>query len=122
MKVFLQPLQEIQIGAGGKTQYQYVLQGSDLTELYKWAQIYANKLESLPQLQDVASDLNASAPSTVVVVDRDKAAKYGISADSVDQILYDAFGQRQVTTVFTPLSQHKVILEVQLVSPLLRTA
>ena len=113
MRVFLQPLQEIQIGAGGKTQYQYVLQGSDLTELYKWAQIYANKLESLPQLQDVASDLNASAPSTVVLVDRDKAAKYGISPDSVDQILYDAFGQRQVTTVFTPLSQHKVILEVQ---------
>jgi multidrug efflux pump subunit AcrB len=90
-----------------------VLQGSDLPQLYKWAQIYANKLESLPQLQDVASDLNPSAPSTVVVVDRDKAAKYGISPDNVDQILYDAFGQRQVATTFSPLSQHKVILEVQ---------
>jgi hydrophobe/amphiphile efflux-1 (HAE1) family protein len=113
IKVFLKPQQEIQIGGGGKTQYQYVLQGSDLPELYKWAQIYANKLESLPQLQDVASDLNPSAPSTMVTVDRDKAAKYGISPDSVDQILYDAFGQRQVATIFSPLSQHKVILEVQ---------
>lgn len=67
----------------------------------------------MPQLQDVASDLDASAPSTVVVVDRDKAAKYGISPDNVDEILYDAFGQRQVATIFSPLSQHKVILEVQ---------
>jgi multidrug efflux pump subunit AcrB len=113
IKVFLKPLQEIQIGGGGKTQYQYVLQGSDVTELYKWAQIYENKLDSLSELQDVASDLNPSAPSMVVVVDRDKAAKYGISPDSVDQILYDAFGQRQVATIFSQLSQHKVILEVQ---------
>jgi hydrophobe/amphiphile efflux-1 (HAE1) family protein len=113
VKVFLKPLQEIQIGGGGKTQYQYVVQGSDLAELYKWAQIYENKLNSLPQLQDVASDLNPSAPSMLVAVDRDKAAKYGISPDSVDQILYDAFGQRQVATIFSPLSQHKVILEVE---------
>jgi multidrug efflux pump len=113
IRVFLKPLQEIQIGGGGKTQYQYVLQGSNLGELYKWSQIYSSKLESLPQLQDVASDLNPSAPSTVVAVDRDKAAKYGISADSVDQILYDAFGQRQVAIIFSPLSQHKVILELQ---------
>jgi multidrug efflux pump subunit AcrB len=113
IKVFLKALQEIQIGGGGKTQYQYVLQGSDVAELYKWAQIYQNKLDSLSELQDVASDLNPSAPSMVVVVDRDKAAKYGISPDSVDQILYDAFGQRQVATIFSPLSQHKVILEVQ---------
>ena len=113
IKVFLKALQEIQIGGGGKTQYQYVLQGSDVAELYKWAQIYQNKLDFLSELQDVASDLNPSAPSMVVVVDRDKAAKYGISPDSVDQILYDAFGQRQVATIFSPLSQHKVILEVQ---------
>jgi hydrophobe/amphiphile efflux-1 (HAE1) family protein len=113
MKVFLKPLQEIQIGGGGKTQYQYVMEGSDVAELYKWAQIYEDNLNSLPQLQDVASDLNPSAPSMVVTVDRDKAAKYGISPDSVDQILYDAFGQRQVATIFSPLSQHKVILEVQ---------
>jgi multidrug efflux pump subunit AcrB len=113
MKVFLKPLQEIQIGGGGKTQYQYVMEGSDVAELYKWAQIYEDKLNSLPQLQDVASDLNPSAPSMVVAVDRDKAAKYGISPDSVDQSLYDAFGQRQVATIFSPLSQHKVILEVQ---------
>jgi hydrophobe/amphiphile efflux-1 (HAE1) family protein len=113
IKVFLKPLQEIQIGGGGKTQYQYVMEGSDVAELYKWAQIYEDNLNSLPQLQDVASDLNPSAPSMVVTVDRDKAAKYGISPDSVDQILYDAFGQRQVATIFSPLSQHKVILEVQ---------
>jgi hydrophobe/amphiphile efflux-1 (HAE1) family protein len=113
VKVFLKPLQEIQIGGGGKTQYQYVVQGSDLAELYKWAQIYEDKLNSLPQLQDVASDLNPSAPSMLVAVDRDKAAKYGISPDGVDQILYDAFGQRQVATIFSPLSQHKVILEVE---------
>jgi multidrug efflux pump len=113
MRVFLKPLQEIQIGAGGQTQYQYVLQSSNLTDLYKWAKIYESKLESLPELQDVASDLNPSAPSTVVAVDRDKAAKYGISPDNVDEILYDAFGQRQVATVFSPLNQHKVILEVE---------
>jgi multidrug efflux pump len=113
VKVFLKPQQEIQIGGGGKTQYQYVLQGSDVAALYKWAGIYEEKLNSLSQLQDVSSDLNASAPSMVVVVDRDKGAKYGISPDNVDQILYDAFGQRQVATIFSPLSQHKVILEVQ---------
>src|SRR5258705_10486985 len=62
MKVFLKPLQEIQIGGGGKTQYQYVLQGSDVTELYRWAQIYESKPDSLSELQDVASNLNPSAP------------------------------------------------------------
>jgi multidrug efflux pump len=112
IRVFMKPVQEIQIGGGGKTQYQYVVQGSDVTQLYKWAQIYEEKLQSLPQLEDVASDLNPSAPSVTVVVDRDKAARYGILPDSVDQILYDAFGQRQVATIFSPLSQHKVILEV----------
>jgi hydrophobe/amphiphile efflux-1 (HAE1) family protein len=113
VKVYLKAQQEIQIGGGGKTQYQYVLQGSDVAALYKWAGVYEDKLNTLPQLQDVSSDLNPSAPSMAVIVDRDKAARYGISPDNVDQILYDAFGQRQVATIFSPLSQHKVILEVQ---------
>jgi hydrophobe/amphiphile efflux-1 (HAE1) family protein len=113
VKVFLKAQQEIQIGGGGKTQYQYVLQSSDIAALHKWAGVYEEKLNSLPQLQDVSSDLNASASSMVVVVERDKAAKYGISPDNVDEILYDAFGQRQVATIFSPLSQHKVILETQ---------
>ncbi len=114
MKVYMKAMQDVSIGTGfSKTLYQYVLQDSNVSELYDWAQRYQQKLQTLPQLQDVGSDLSALAPSVSVIVDRDKAASYGISSASVDQILYDAFGQRQIATLYTQLDQHKVILEVQ---------
>jgi multidrug efflux pump len=114
IRVYLKAVQDVAIGVGfSKTLYQFVLQDSDVTELYASAQKYRQMLAGLPQLQDVGSDLSALAPSVRVVVDRDQAASLGISAANVDQILYDAFGQRQITTLFSQFSQHKVILEVQ---------
>jgi len=113
MRVFLKALQDIQVGATfTKTQYQYVLQDSDVTELYEWAKLFHAKLQQVPQLRDVATDLNPPAPSVSVTVDREKAASYGISPAAIDATLYDAFGQRQVATIFNSLNQHKVILEV----------
>ncbi|MDB6114516.1 MAG: acriflavin resistance protein [Lacunisphaera sp.] len=114
MRVFLKAMQDIQVGTSfTKTQYQYVLQDSDVTELYQWAELFHAELKRLPQLRDVATDLNPAAPSVSVVVDRDKAASYGISPAAIDATLYDAFGQRQVATIYNSLNQHKVILEVQ---------
>jgi hydrophobe/amphiphile efflux-1 (HAE1) family protein len=113
MKVYLKAVQDITIGTGGsKTLYQFVLQDTDINELYDAALLYQRKLQTLPELQDVGSDLSALAPAVAVVIDRDKAASYGISAVAIDQILYDAFGQRQVATLYTQLNQYKVILEV----------
>ena len=114
MRVFLKALQDIQVGATfTKTQYQYVLQDSEVAELYEWSKLFYAKLQQLPQLRDVATDLNPPAPSVSVTVDREKAASFGISPAAIDAALYDAFGQRQVATIFNSLSQHKVILEVQ---------
>ena len=114
MKVYLKAIQDIQVGTNfSKTQYQYVLQDGDVGELFHWAAEFVGKLQALPELSDVASDQNASAAAVAVTVDRDKAASFGITAGAIDEILYDAFGQRQVATVFTALNQHKVILEVQ---------
>ncbi len=114
IRVFVKAVQDIQVGTSfSKTQYQYVLRDGDVGELLQWAKSFQQRLQRLPQLQDVASDLNANSPAVVVTVDRDRAASYGISTASIDQTLYDAFGQRQIATIYTALSQHKVILEVQ---------
>jgi multidrug efflux pump len=109
---FAQPRQDVQIGARvSKTQYQYTLQDPDVAELFKWAPIMLAKLSSLPELQDVTGDLQATAPRMMLKIDRDAIGRLGISPQAIDDALYDAFGQRQVATIFGQLDQHRVILE-----------
>jgi hydrophobe/amphiphile efflux-1 (HAE1) family protein len=109
---FAQARQDVQIGARvSKTQYQYTLQDPDVAELFKWAPIMLAKLSSLPELQDVTGDLQATAPRLMLKIDRDAIGRLGISPQAIDDTLYDAFGQRQVATIFGQLDQHRVILE-----------
>jgi len=104
----------VQIGAKvSKTQYQYTLQDPDVAELFKWAPIVLAQLSALPELQDVTGDLQASAPRMMLKIDRDVLGRLGITPQSVDDTLYDAFGQRQVATIFTQLDERHVILEVE---------
>ncbi len=110
---FGQARQDVQIGTRvSKTQYQYTLQDPDVAELFKWAPIVMAKLATLPELTDVTGDLQASAPRMMLKIDRDAIGRLGITPQLIDDTLYDAFGQRQVATVFGQLDQHRVILEV----------
>src|SRR5262249_43522133 len=112
--LFGQARQDVQIGARvSKTQYQYTLQDPDVIELFKWAPIMLAKLQALPELQDVTGDLQASAPRMTLKIDRDLLGQLGITPQAVDDTLYDAFGQRQVATIFTQLDQHHVVLELE---------
>jgi multidrug efflux pump subunit AcrB len=106
-------VQDVQIG-GHLTQllYQYTLEDANLSELYQWAPRLKTELERLPELQDVESDLQATALHASVVIDRDTAARFGVTPQVIDDTLYDAFGQRQVATLFTQLDQFHIVLEV----------
>jgi len=111
--LFGQARQDVQIGARvSKTQYQYTLQDPDVKELFEWAPAILDKLSQLPELRDVTGDLQTSAPRLTLKVDRDALGRFGITPQAVDDILYDAFGQRQVATIFGQLDQHHVVLEV----------
>jgi hydrophobe/amphiphile efflux-1 (HAE1) family protein len=112
--LFGQARQDVQIGARvSKTQYQYTLQDPNVGELFQWAPIVLEKLAALPQLQDVTGDLQATAPRLMLKLDRDVIGRFGMSPQLIDDTLYDAFGQRQVATVFGQLNQRRVILEVE---------
>ncbi|MDE2052708.1 MAG: efflux RND transporter permease subunit, partial [Gammaproteobacteria bacterium] len=109
----MQPIEDIQVGAHlTSTQYQYSLQDADTAELYHWAPILGDALARLPQLRDVVTDLEPDSPHAAVVVDRQTAARLGITTQQIDDTLYDAFGQRQVATLYTAIDQFHVILEV----------
>src|ERR1700724_262918 len=111
--LFMQVRQDIQVGGRpSKTQYQYTLQDGNSDELARWAPVFEKKLKSLPQLQDVTSDTQASAPRATLRIDRDNASRLGITPQAIDDTLYDAFGQRQVATIFTQLNQYHVVLEL----------
>ena len=118
--LFLQPVQDIRVGGRlGKGQYQYALQSGDLNELNHWAPLLTDKLSKMtdkltkmPQLADVSSDLQTRGLQANVVIDRDAAARLGVSPQLIDNTLYDAFGQRQVSTIYEQYNQHHVILEV----------
>ena len=113
-KFFMQAGQDISIGGRlSRTQYQYTLTDANLDELYHWAPILEAGMKKLPELQDVASDQQSAAPHLSIEIDRDKLSRLGISPSLVDETLYDAFGQRQVTTMYTASNQYKVILEVE---------
>jgi hydrophobe/amphiphile efflux-1 (HAE1) family protein len=112
-KFFMQIPQDIRVGGRlARTEYQYTLTDSNPEELNHWAPIMEAAMKKLPELQEVASDQQISAPHIDVVVDRPRAERYGLSAAMIDQTLYDAFGQRQVATIYGATDQNKVVLEV----------
>src|SRR5207237_2925092 len=96
-----------------RTQYQYTLEDSNSEELRTWSQTLFGRMKTLPELKDVASDLGAGGLQASLTIDRDTASRLGIRPQAIDDTLYDAFGQRQVSTIFTQLNQYRVILEVK---------
>jgi len=110
--LYMQPVQDLTIdGTVSRTQYQFVLQDANADELAEWTPKLVERLRALPELSDVASDLAESGLAVNVVIDRDQAARFGITPATIDNALYDAFGQRIVSTIFTTSSQYRVILE-----------
>jgi multidrug efflux pump len=113
IQLFMQPLQDLTVeDRVSRTQFQYTLEDASATELAYWTPIMLHKLQALPQLRDVASDQLDDGLSAELVIDRDTASRLGIDPSDIDNTLYDAFGQRQVSTIFTQLNQYHVVLEV----------
>jgi hydrophobe/amphiphile efflux-1 (HAE1) family protein len=113
-KFFMQSGQDISIGGRlSRTLYQYTLTDTDIEELNHWAPIIEAAMQKMPELQDVASDQQIAAPHIAIDIDRDAASRLGISPSLIDETLYDAFGQRQVATMYATTNQYKVILEVK---------
>jgi multidrug efflux pump len=112
--LFMQPVQDLTVETRiSRTQYQYSLEDPKAEELAIWAPKFIEKLQALPELRDVASDqLNAGLEANVVI-DRDTASRLGITPRQIDDALYDAYGQRQVSIMFTQLNQYRVVLEVK---------
>jgi multidrug efflux pump subunit AcrB len=113
-KLFMQSGQDVTVGGRlSRTQYQYTLTDTNLDELTHWAPIFEQSMGKLPSLQDVASDQQIAAPHVAVQVDRDALSRLGITPQLVDDTLYDAFGSREVGTIFSSANQYKIILEAQ---------
>jgi hydrophobe/amphiphile efflux-1 (HAE1) family protein len=114
VNLFLQASQDIRVGGRmSRAQFQYALQSGDLAELNRWSTLLLDKLRLSPELRDVNSDQQTRGLQTMVVVDRDAAARLGVSPIAIDNTLYDAFGQRQVSTMYRQYNQFHVILEVE---------
>jgi multidrug efflux pump len=112
--LYLQPVQDLQIDNRlSRTQYQYTLEDADPDELAVWGPKTLAKLRTLPELTDVASDQQAAGLQLKLTIDRDTAARLGVTPATIDDTLYDAFGQRIVSTIFTQLNLYRVILEVR---------
>jgi hydrophobe/amphiphile efflux-1 (HAE1) family protein len=113
-KFFMQAGQDVTVGGHlTQDQYQYTLSDTNSDELNHWAPIIEAGMQKLPELQDVATDQQIASPHIAITIDRDAAYRLGLSLSLIDQTLYDAFGQRQVATIYTSTSQYKVVLEVQ---------
>ena len=111
---FMQAGQDVTVGGRlSQTEYQYTLTDTDTEELNHWAPILQDAMQKAPELQDVASDQQIASPHIAITINRDTAYRLGLSLSTIDQTLYDAFGQRQVATIYTSSQQYKVILEVQ---------
>jgi multidrug efflux pump len=111
--LFLQSAQDLTIGGRlGNAQYQYTLQGEDLKELNTWAPRVLQTLRSLPGLRDVSADQQNRGLEAHIEIDRDTASRLGIDTQAIDSVLYDAFGQRQVSTMYRQLNQYHVVMEV----------
>ncbi|HJQ84245.1 MAG TPA: efflux RND transporter permease subunit, partial [Candidatus Binatia bacterium] len=114
VRVFIQVPPTVRIGGQlTKSLYQFTLQSPDTKELYRVAPALEQRLRALAPLQDVTSDLQVRNPQVNVVIDRDRAAALGVSAEQVERALYDAYGDRWVSTIYAPTNQYRVILEVE---------
>src|SRR4051794_439857 len=111
--LYMQPVQDLTVeDRVSRTQFQYSIEDADSNELAQWTPKLVAKLQTLPQLRDVATDQLNNGLRTNVTIDRDTASRLGIFPQAIDNTLYDAFGQRQVSTIFTQLNQYHVVLEV----------
>ena len=111
--LYLQAVQDVRVGGRqSSSQFQYTLQGDSLDDLNTWAPKIAQTMERLPQLVDVDSDQQQHGLQTDIVIDRDAAARLGVTTSQISGVLYDAFGQRQVSTIYNPLNQYHVVMEV----------
>jgi HAE1 family hydrophobic/amphiphilic exporter-1 len=114
LAIYFQPIQNINLGGKlAKSQYQYTLQSNDTATLYRLAPELRNKISKIDGLLDVTMDLYVTNPQVTIDVDREKAAVYGVTVDQVRQELYNAFGVRQVATIYSPVNYYQVILETQ---------
>ncbi len=114
IQLFMQPVQNITVDDRvSRTQYQYTLEDPDQNELNEWTSKFVEKLKKLPGLEDVATDQQAGGLAVSLVIDRVTASRLGIAPTTIDNTLYDAFGQRQINTMYTQLNQYHVILEAQ---------
>ncbi|AVT82394.1 multidrug efflux RND transporter permease subunit [Rhodopseudomonas palustris] len=112
-RLFMQAAQDVRLGGRPtRTQFEYTLQDANLTELNEWAPKVLAKMQSLPQLRDVATDQQTEGTTLTLTIDRDTASRFGIKPQLIDDTLYDAFGQRQVTQYFTQVNTYRIILEV----------
>jgi len=111
--LYMQPVQDLTVeDRVSRTQFQYALQDIDARELAEWSTRLGDRLRNLPELRDVAMDQQNGGLQAALTIDRDMASRLGIVPQMVDDTLYDAFGQRQVSTIFTQLNQYHVVLEV----------
>ena len=114
INVYLQNPPTIRLGGSlSKSLYQFTLQDADIKELYEWAPKMESRLKQLPGLQDVTSDLQITSPQVVVDIDRDKALALDVTADQIENSLYNAYGQRQISTIYTPTNQYWVIMQLE---------
>ncbi|PDT71430.1 multidrug efflux RND transporter permease subunit [Bradyrhizobium sp. C9] len=112
-RLYMQASQDVRLGGRAtRTQFEYTLQDANLAELNQWAPKILASMKTLPQLRDVATDQQTEGTTVTMTIDRDTASRYGIQPQLIDDTLYDAFGQRQVTQYFTQLNSYHVILEI----------
>ena len=112
--VYLQPVQDLTVeNRLARTQYQYTMEDANPDELAEWGPKVLTKLRTLPELSDVASDQQTGSMELSLTIDRDTAGRLGVTPQAIDDTLYDAFGQRQISTIFTQLNLYRVILEVR---------
>jgi multidrug efflux pump len=112
--LYMQPVQDITIDTNvSRTQYQFAVQSTTLADLTTWVPRLMEKLQSLPQLQDVASDLQTGGRQVYVDIDRSVASRYGVTTSAISSVLYDALGQRLISTIFTQSNQYRVVLEAK---------
>jgi multidrug efflux pump len=114
IQLYMQPVQNITVDDRvSRTQYQYTLEDPDQNELNLWTGKFVDRLQKLPELEDVATDQQVGGLAVSLVIDRVTASRLGIAPTTIDNTLYDAFGQRQINTMYTQLNQYHVILEAE---------
>jgi multidrug efflux pump len=112
IELFMQPVQNITVDDRvSRTQYQYTLEDPDANELNDWTNRFVAQLKQLPELEDVATDQQTGGLAVSLVIDRVTASRFGIAPTTIDNTLYDAFGQRQISTMYTQVNQYHVVLE-----------